>query len=50
MQQLNIPQLTAELRDEFQAKAYAYLDAIDVAEERKQPLRDLAEGLLARMK
>ena len=50
MQQLNIPRLTAELRDDFQAKAYAHLEAMDVAAGRKQPLIELTESLLARMK
>lgn len=49
MQSVEIPELVAELRDKFQAEAYAHLDAAGGSNEVKQVLRVLAEGLLQRI-
>lgn len=49
MTSVGIPEAVAKLRDEFQAEAYAHLDAAGGNAEVKTVLRDLAEGLLQRI-
>ncbi|TXF87698.1 polyprenyl synthetase family protein [Neolewinella aurantiaca] len=46
---VGIPEEVARLRDEFQAKAYAHLDAAGGSTEVKKVLRALAESLLQRI-
>ncbi|CAH0999885.1 hypothetical protein LEM8419_01149 [Neolewinella maritima] len=48
MQQGDVPQLVAQLRDEFQAEAYAHLDEVKGNPRYKQVLRELTENLLQR--
>lgn len=48
MEQAGIPEAVANLRDEFQAEAYAHLDAVGGDAETKTVLRGLAEALLQR--
>ena len=48
MQEGNIPQQVAKLRDELQAEAYAHLDRVAGEERYKQVLRELTESLLQR--
>lgn len=49
MTSVGIPEAVAKLRDEFQAEAYAHLDAAGGDAAVKSVLRDLAEGLLQRI-
>ncbi len=49
MTSVGIPEAVAKLRDEFQAEAYAHLDAAGGDPAVKLVLRDLAEGLLQRI-
>lgn len=49
MNSVGIPAAVAELRDKFQAEAYAHLEAAGGSDEVKQVLRTLAEGLLQRI-
>ncbi|MEM9837304.1 MAG: polyprenyl synthetase family protein [Bacteroidota bacterium] len=49
MRELGIPDQVAQLRDEYQAQAYAHLDAVTAPAERKVPIRELTEALLKRM-
>jgi geranylgeranyl diphosphate synthase type II len=49
MTSVGIPEAVAKLRDEFQAEAYAHLDAAGGDPAVKVVLRDLAEGLLQRI-
>lgn len=49
MTSVGIPAAVAGLRDQFQAEAYAHLDAAGGDQESKEVLRDLAEGLLERV-
>ena len=46
--QLKIDQLALKKMEEFNKKAYAYLDKIDLPEEKKQDLKTLAEKLIDR--
>lgn len=48
MQEAGIPEVVAKLRDEFQAEAYAHLDAVSGDAAVKTVLHDLAEALLQR--
>ncbi|WP_420460744.1 polyprenyl synthetase family protein [Neolewinella sp.] len=48
MQRSNVPQLVGDLRDKFQAEAYAHLDQVDGDASYKNILRDLTEDLLQR--
>lgn len=48
MTSVGIPEAVADLRDQFQAEAYAHLDAAGGDPAVKEVLRDLAEGLLQR--
>ena len=48
MRKLGIPEQVARLRDQYQKEAYAHLDAVEVEDARKVPLRLLTEGLLQR--
>ena len=48
MQQRDIPQIVAQLRDQFQAEAYAHLDQVAGDARYKAALRDLTEDLLQR--
>lgn len=48
MKEAGIPEAVAELRDAFQAEAYAHLEAVEGDPEIKTVLRDLAEALLQR--
>lgn len=48
MNEVGIPKAVAELRDDFQAKAYAHLEAAGGNQEAKDALRGLAEALLQR--
>jgi len=48
MQEAGIPEAVAKLRDEFQAEAYAHLEAVSGEVEVKAVLRELAEALLQR--
>lgn len=49
MRKLGIPEQVAQLRDQYQSEAYAHLDAVNVDDARKAPLRLLTEGLLQRI-
>jgi geranylgeranyl diphosphate synthase type II len=49
MASVGIPQEVAQLRDAFQAEAYAHLEAAGGSAEVKVVLRALAEGLLQRI-
>lgn len=49
MTSVGIPESVAALRDQFQAEAYAHLDAAGGDAATKVVLRDLAEGLLQRV-
>jgi geranylgeranyl diphosphate synthase type II len=49
MAAVGIPAAVAALRDQFQAEAYAHLDAAGGDQQTKEVLRDLAEGLLERV-
>ena len=49
MTSVGIPEAVAKLRDEFQAEAYAHLDAAGGDPEVKALLRNLTEGLLQRI-
>ena len=49
MESVGIPNAVAELRDKFQAEAYAHLDAAGGSQKAKTALRALAEGLLQRI-
>ncbi len=49
MNSVGIPAAVAELRDKFQAEAYAHLDAAGGSDEVKQVLRVLTESLLQRI-
>jgi geranylgeranyl diphosphate synthase type II len=46
--QNNIPELAAQVKQRFQKEAFAQLDAVQIAPERKQILRQTVEGLLVR--
>jgi geranylgeranyl diphosphate synthase type II len=48
LRELNIDELTKEKKNEYQQQAFEHLNAVSVSEERKQPLRDLADMLLDR--
>lgn len=48
LQKLGIPELTFELKNSYQQTAFEHLSAIDVPDERKQPLIDIANALLIR--
>jgi geranylgeranyl diphosphate synthase type II len=49
MESVGIPAAVAELRDKFQAEAYAHLEAAGGEQGAKDALRELAEGLLQRV-
>ncbi|OAV42644.1 polyprenyl synthetase family protein [Lewinella sp. 4G2] len=49
MQQAGIPEAVAKLRDEYQAKAYGHLAAVQGNEQWKAVLKGLAESLLGRV-
>ncbi len=46
--QLGIPEFVRALRNDYQQRAYAHLEAVNAPQERKQLLIDLAESLLVR--
>lgn len=48
MQQLGIPKAVATLRDDYQSRAYAHLNAVKADEILKAPIRELTEMLLKR--
>ncbi len=48
LQDLHIPELTFELKNQYQATAFKHLDSIDVPEARKQSLINIANALLIR--
>lgn len=48
MQQLGIPKAVAKLRDDYQSRAYAHLNAVKADEILKAPIRELTEMLLKR--
>ena len=48
LRDLDIPKLTFELKNQYQNTAFRHLDAIQVLDERKQPLVDIANALLIR--
>ncbi|MFT4663603.1 MAG: geranylgeranyl diphosphate synthase type II [Polaribacter sp.] len=45
---LAVDQYASELKEEYQKKAFGYLKAVSSSEERKKPLRDLANRLMGR--
>jgi len=45
---LKVDQYASNLKEEYQEKAFGYLEALTCAEERKQPLMDLANSLMGR--
>ncbi len=48
--QLNIPQITRDIISEYSNKAFAYLEAVNVADNRKTILRQVAMELMGREK
>ena len=48
MEALNIPEMVAQMRDEYQEQAYHHLEASGAPEERQRPIRELTEALLHR--
>ncbi|MEM7574670.1 MAG: polyprenyl synthetase family protein [Bacteroidota bacterium] len=48
MKALDIPQMVAQLRDEYQEQAYQHLTASGAPVERRAPIRELTEALLQR--